>query len=168
MNVYSLFQCSEKGIVKINRHKNVWPLLMLASQQTHNIRIPFVQWRPNVVDVGPILYKCFTNVLVLLGSLLYFGVNMVNKGVFVYKGRTIRYLGGGEGGLEFLLLANFFLPPRENNFFFWQSTSDKFFFMFRRIIFLSYAFPIMCFIIFSSQHIFRKFPQQTFFFSPHF
>ena len=59
------------------------------------------------------------------------------------------------GGLEFLLLANFF----------WQSTSDNFFCMFRRRIFLSYAFP---FGVFSGQHIFHKFRQQTFFFCPHF
>ena len=29
--------------------------------------ITFVQRRPNVFDVGPTLYKCYTNVLCLLG-----------------------------------------------------------------------------------------------------
>ena len=37
------------------------------SQQTQNIYITFVQRRPNVSDVGPTLYKCYTNVLCLLG-----------------------------------------------------------------------------------------------------
>ena len=36
-------------------------------QQTQNICITFIQCRPNVFDVGPILYKCYTNVLCLLG-----------------------------------------------------------------------------------------------------
>ena len=34
-----------------------------SSQQTQNICITFVQRRPNVFDVGPTLYKCYTNVL---------------------------------------------------------------------------------------------------------
>ena len=33
----------------------------------HNICITFVQRRPNVEDVGPTLYKCYTNVMCLLG-----------------------------------------------------------------------------------------------------
>ena len=37
------------------------------SQQTQNICITFVQRRPNVFDVGPTLYKCYKNVLCLLG-----------------------------------------------------------------------------------------------------
>ena len=36
------------------------------SQQTQNICITFVQRRCNVFDVGPALYKCYTNVLYLL------------------------------------------------------------------------------------------------------
>ena len=39
-------------------------------QQTQNICITFVQRRPNVFDVGPTLYKCYANVLCLLGSWL--------------------------------------------------------------------------------------------------
>ena len=42
-----------------------------TSQQTQNICITFVQRRPNVFDVGPILCKCYTNVLWLLGSYQY-------------------------------------------------------------------------------------------------
>ena len=34
-----------------------------------NICITFIQCRPNVFDVGPTLYKCYTNVLCLLGCL---------------------------------------------------------------------------------------------------
>ena len=37
------------------------------SQSTQNICIKFIQRRPNVFDVGPTLYKCYTNVLCLLG-----------------------------------------------------------------------------------------------------
>ena len=38
-----------------------------TSQQTQNICITFAQCRTNVEDVGPTLYKCYTNVLCLLG-----------------------------------------------------------------------------------------------------
>ena len=37
-------------------------------QQTQNISITFVQRQTNVFDVGPTLYKCYTNVLCLLGG----------------------------------------------------------------------------------------------------
>ena len=40
-----------------------------AAQKTQNICITFVQCRTNVEDVGPTLYKCYTNVLCLLGGL---------------------------------------------------------------------------------------------------
>ena len=40
----------------------------ITAQQTQNICITFVQRRPNVFDVGPTLYKCYTNVLCLLGN----------------------------------------------------------------------------------------------------
>ena len=39
-----------------------------AAQQTQTICITFVQRQPNVFDAGPTLYKCYTNVLCLLGS----------------------------------------------------------------------------------------------------
>ena len=42
------------------------------TQQTQNICITFVQCRPNVFDVGPTLYKCYTNVLCLLGNNVFF------------------------------------------------------------------------------------------------
>ena len=35
-----------------------------TTQQTQNICITFIQRRPNVFDVGPTLYKCYTNVCV--------------------------------------------------------------------------------------------------------
>ena len=41
------------------------------SQQTQNICITFVYHRLNVCDVGPILYKCYTNVWCLLGYSTY-------------------------------------------------------------------------------------------------
>ena len=34
------------------------------TQQTQNICKTFIQRRPNVFDVGPTLYKCYTNVCV--------------------------------------------------------------------------------------------------------
>ena len=37
-----------------------------TTQQAQNICITFVQRRPNVFDVGPALYKCYTNVLWML------------------------------------------------------------------------------------------------------
>ena len=37
------------------------------SQQTQNISLTFIQCWANVEDVGPTLYKCYTNVLCLLG-----------------------------------------------------------------------------------------------------
>ena len=42
----------------------------MNTQQTQNICITFVQRRPNVYDVGPTLYKSYTNVLCLLGILI--------------------------------------------------------------------------------------------------
>ena len=38
-------------------------------QQTQNICITFLQRQPSVFDVGPTLYKGYTNVLCLLGSM---------------------------------------------------------------------------------------------------
>ena len=35
----------------------------MVTKQTQNICITFVQRRPNVFDVGPTLYKCYTNSL---------------------------------------------------------------------------------------------------------
>ena len=41
-----------------------WP----TAQQTQNICIAFIQRRSSVFDVGPTLYKCYTNILCLLGQ----------------------------------------------------------------------------------------------------
>ena len=40
------------------------------TQQTQDICITFIQRWPNVFDVGPTLYKCYRNVLCLLGIAL--------------------------------------------------------------------------------------------------
>ena len=48
----------------------------VSSQQTQNICITFIQRRPNVFDVGPTLYKCYTNVLCLLGCLLFIALTI--------------------------------------------------------------------------------------------
>ena len=37
------------------------------SVNTKHLYIPFIQRRPNVLDVSPTLYKCYTDVLCLLG-----------------------------------------------------------------------------------------------------
>ena len=39
-----------------------------SAQQIQNIFITFIQCWTNVEDVGPTLYKCYTNVLCLLGG----------------------------------------------------------------------------------------------------
>ena len=52
---------------RLRRWPNIKPTLLLGTQQTQNICITFVQRRPNVEDVGPTLYKCYANVLCLLG-----------------------------------------------------------------------------------------------------
>ena len=44
-------------------------LRLRVNIQTQNICITFVQCRPNVFDVGPTLYKCYKNVLCLLGNI---------------------------------------------------------------------------------------------------
>ena len=38
------------------------------AKQTKHMCITFIQRRPNVFDVGPTLYKCYTNGLCLLGK----------------------------------------------------------------------------------------------------
>ena len=45
----------------------VWYGPIQISKETQNTCITFVQRWPNVFDVGPILYKCYTSVLCLLG-----------------------------------------------------------------------------------------------------
>ena len=40
---------------------------VFSAQQTQTICIPFIQCWPNVFDVGPTLYKNYTNILCLLG-----------------------------------------------------------------------------------------------------
>ena len=58
-----------------NKTKNPCPKCasvpgFVPTQQTQNICITFVQRRPNVFNVGPTLYKYYTNVLCLLGITL--------------------------------------------------------------------------------------------------
>ena len=53
------------SVVFIGNYINLY-LYLLYSQQTQNICMPFVQRRPNVFNVGPTLYKSYTNVWCLL------------------------------------------------------------------------------------------------------
>ena len=72
---------------------------------------------------------------------------------------------GGGGGLEFLLLANFFFYLREKTILFWRSPSDNFFLCSAEEIVFPMLF-LLCrlpFGVFSGQPIFHKFRQQTFF-----
>ena len=55
------------------------PLGVVPPQQTQNICITFVQRRTNVFDVGPALYKCYRNVLWLLGHTHLFTCSPVNR-----------------------------------------------------------------------------------------
>ena len=51
-------------------------------QRAQHICLTFVQRRPNVFDVGPTLYKCYTNALCMLGIYLddfnYISINTDN------------------------------------------------------------------------------------------
>ena len=49
--------------------------ILVISQQRQNICITFVQCWTNVEDVGPTLYKCYTNILCLLGCLKNVGLD---------------------------------------------------------------------------------------------
>ena len=50
----------------VMRTEQDWKQFVQLAQKTQNIRITLIQRRPNVFDVGPTLYKCYTNVLCLL------------------------------------------------------------------------------------------------------
>ena len=53
-------------IIYNEKHNSfVWFTFITNTQQTQNICIPFVQRWTNVEDVGPTLYKCYTNILCL-------------------------------------------------------------------------------------------------------
>ena len=60
---------------------------LTTTQQTQNIRITFIQRRPNVFDVGPTLHKCYANILCLLGNLSAVGGQTSNRCIqcFFYK-----------------------------------------------------------------------------------
>ena len=49
---------------------------ILPNQQAQNLSIAFVQRLSNVFDVGPALYKCYTNILRLLEMLLDYKVSL--------------------------------------------------------------------------------------------
>ena len=58
----------ERGIIRYCLF--TLPSVRCKTQQTQHICITFVQRRPNVFDVGPTLYKCYTIFLRLLGILV--------------------------------------------------------------------------------------------------
>ena len=94
----------------------------------------------------------------------------LDKGFWACLGDIPPDMPMGRGGLEFLLLANFFFTSERKQSFFWRSTSDNFLLMFRRRNFLSYAFPIMYVTIwcFFWSTYFSSISTTNFFFCPHF
>ena len=66
ISIDSLFQISECAFVS---GTPIWDLYSLAvkHRETQNSFITFIQRRTNVVDVGPTLYKCYSNVFVFAG-----------------------------------------------------------------------------------------------------
>ena len=84
--------------------------------------------------------------------------------LFVYQGLRHRSGQYEKITVDFLLLANFFFTSERKQSFFWQSTSDNFFLCFVVEIFCRMP-SLLCrlpFGVFSGQHIFHKFRQQTF------
>ena len=53
-----------------------------ASQQTQTICITFVQRQPSVFDVGPTLFKWYTTVLFLLGSITVMKIKNKRQVIF--------------------------------------------------------------------------------------
>ena len=51
-------------------HRSITISASCTSQQTQNMCITFIRCRPKVFAVGPTLYKCYRNVLCLLGWVL--------------------------------------------------------------------------------------------------
>ena len=70
---------------------NAQPIRM-HSQQTQNICIPFIQCWTNVEDVGPTLYKCYTNVLCLLGCLYCAVLVYVTTVLVGFEGDSAHYV----------------------------------------------------------------------------
>ena len=64
--VVSPFQVTVCQTIFLSNHLQDSTDIHIQSQQTQNICITFIQRRPNVFDVGPTLYKCYTNVVCLL------------------------------------------------------------------------------------------------------
>ena len=56
-----------------------------GTHQTQTIRITFVQRRPNVFNVDPKLYKCYTNGLCLLGTDLFCRSNPEDSTCVLFK-----------------------------------------------------------------------------------
>ena len=61
----------------------------VKSQQTQNICITFLQCRTSVEDVGPTLYKWYTNVLCLLGCVLNRSRTLINVMTLILQNQVI-------------------------------------------------------------------------------
>ena len=65
---FSLYMYTNTCTYNIYMWVNISHSAIGTTQETqNNICITFIQRRPNVFDVGPTFYKCYTNVLFLLG-----------------------------------------------------------------------------------------------------
>ena len=80
--------CPGKCTSSRNLHPDTMSFCATQSQQTQNICITSLQCWTNVEDVGSSLYKCYTNVLCLLGKALI-------SNVFTEVANTMKHWGGG-------------------------------------------------------------------------
>ena len=80
--------------------------------------------------------------------------------VFMKSLRTHHLISGRGGGARVFVACKLFFYLREKTIFFWAINVRQFVFMFRRMLSLLCTLP---FGVFSGQHIFHQFQQQTFF-----
>ena len=64
-------------------------ILPCFSMSIQNICITFIQRLPNVIDVGPTLYKCYTNVSCLLGEYPECSTLLYDNGVLHHEPRLL-------------------------------------------------------------------------------
>ena len=62
----------------------------MFTQQTQNICVTFIERRPNVFDVGPAFYKCYTNGLCLLFKTWTNMINDRSINIALMMGHSLR------------------------------------------------------------------------------
>ena len=63
----------------------------IPAQQAQNVCITFIQRRPNVFEIGPTLYKSYTNVVCLLGEHIRWQRPVVTCGIYCYGAPVIEF-----------------------------------------------------------------------------